>query len=287
MSGTEKDARYRNATIASACVLCVVAMTVALAWFVGRFVPGQPQVAEDAEGPESMPIECMVDAADASAYESVEVPAGDAFVMSSVALSSDVVAAEAQSANGYLLLGGEGTMAAAKAGEPWRYDFGSVELSVAGSRIVSNETLSEWYPHYADYVSGMTNYGEYQTEFVIVDVLMRNASDEDMGAVPFPWLWGNAVMRDSDESILGATMNEVFMRELYGEPADSATTRQHDLPEGWASLAAGETRSFTFVYAVFPSMFHESIAIDNALLSSLYLQFVDPDARIKYQFLLG
>lgn len=264
------------------CAAALIVVTFLFVWFVGGFIPRQPHVSEPESGPRSLGFHALGSLADSAI---VEVPFGEEGVLESLTFESEGVDSslmgELQTA-----LSVHGVLPAEKAGVSWRFDMADMRFRIVDVKVVDGVSFEQWYPHYADMLYGLSDYGLYETKYVVVKAKATNAGEESE-AIVFPFLWSAGFARAHSPGFLGTSTTPLLIEEMNGSPRMSSDTRQYELEEDWNICEPGYEREINLAFPVYRSMFASEDAFDNLEARDFALQFFDCDPAILYRFMLG
>lgn len=261
----------------------IAALTCVMGWFAGRYLPGIPETIGPSDGPDFLPATRL---ADGSSYESVDIEAGESAELSGIVVSREAIGTDAAILGRYYQFLGSDPWQVLKGDESWEAVIPDFAFRIADAKVVSRQTIEEWYPHLFEVPGAALEYDDHRMKFAVIEFDLSNRSDEDFNMF-VPWLWGDDLVHDGDGPMLGMGVNMYILEELYGEATESVNTKQYELEEGWGTVASGETRRFTLLYPLYRSMFETDEEFEHVDASQLFVQIPDCASKTIYRFHLG
>lgn len=275
--------RNRKAAVVAVAACAILVLTCIMGWFAGRFIPGSPEIKELSDGPSYMPAAVLSDAA---TYEPAYIDAGSPAELSGIAISEGSIEDNDLIQGRFIQFLGPDCWQVLKSDDSWEAVIPDFTLQVKDAKVVSGQTIEEWYPHLSDLPDALYGYGECKTRFAVVEFDMTNRSEEDFGLF-IPWLWGEGLLPEDGAGVLGMSVDKYVLEELYGTPQNSPDTKEYELEDGWSTVSPGETRTFMLIYPLYRTMFATEDDFENADASRLYLQIPDSGTKTIYRFRLG
>lgn len=166
----------------------------------------------------------------------------------------------------------------------WRYELGDIEILPTATHIVSPQAFAEWYPHY-ELSSSLRDprgdrYDPADFRIVVNEVRIANRTDE---AVDVPWLFlcSSKFVGARDGSLNHFALVSSGEREaIYGIPSDGFVV--NELPDDWARVEAGETRTILYPATVSRGDFSDPDALESLSPSDFHLAVFNCDPAVQY-----
>lgn len=254
--------RSRRAMLGAACL---VAVALAMGWFVGRYIPGEPRAPEP--------------------------PVGEGLYSETGYIASRIVDFEPGTA---LRLRGV-TQGVAYSGRPdevaehippnvaeewkrsglWEYDIPDFDISVRGVKTVPTMSFADWYPEYKSSYRAVYE----DSKILAVDATITNASSEVLDLQRYSLLgtaslWGEGLAGVDDSLGAGAHLDNAYYFANEGLRS-----------EGWL-VQPGESQQVVLPFKVNANNLKDPAAFDRLDPSAFCLQIVDYDSGTAYRLWL-
>lgn len=270
----------------------ILAITLVLGWFVGRYLPGVPQDPQPdmlAIAEASIPHGTLT----SIAVESVEdIAPGSIMRVEGITRGEKYTAKEINVVSAYDWRTKEVTVfAEAIEIEPdpesewYDIEYPPFEIAVNDAKVLTYESFVDWYPDFESYPTG----GSMRpgSKFVLVETTVTNLSETqslDLGDVQ---LWSDDLVQIYPDHMGNSySLSWDALKCINGLPVFQEAGEVVDM--SWLTvLEPGETRTMTFPYQVFREAFTDGAAFDELDLSRFSLDIYDYDPATVYRFHLG
>lgn len=265
-------------------VVLLLATTLVLGWFAGRYIPGEPQSPQ----PDS---------------EREKYPAGNATF---IAVGRAVDTPFGETANiEDLTQGWEYTPTKPSVLQNWdpsldespilevdyppdprsgmdHIAFPPFEISVEGVKTLSSAAFSEWYPDFGQDAT----LAKLESTVVLVDVTVTKQASSQVLDLSHVQLWSDRLTQTVPDCIgNGYAVSWSALESLNGIPRPMAGD-YYDVSQLLA-IESGATRTLTLPFQVFRNAFVDGAAFDELDISQFCLEFYDYDPPTVYRLWLG
>lgn len=248
----------RKARIAAGTA-CLIAAALAMGWFVGRYVPGEPLE------PSADPSEVLSAGSGRAAKNVVDFNPGDEARIPSLVQGLAYEASEELLAN----LSRRQKEDLDRLGF-WKIEHAGLSLAVSESRIISAQSFANWNTAYASPEKVLSD-----GSIILVAVSMTNASDASFeagaGSLPTFTLWSDLLVGVDDAMGAGIALD----LEAYAL-----------LNPGEAVLAPGETRQIVLPFRIVGNALANPSELEGLRVESFALQTSDYAAATTYRLWL-
>ena len=247
---------------------CLVAVALVMGWFVGRYLPGQPQ------SPESDLRSVLADDTGRAASSIVEFAAGSTMELPEL-LQGEAHEHDPSSfpASAIELFRQEGL---------WETTLPELEVSVVEARAIPLRSIADWNPSaYASQGLVIDDVKE-----VLVTLALTNKSDKayraDWRTIPAMTLWSENLVNGTDALGSGLRMDDGSIWMLNPRPRDAETQE----PEPILSIEPGEVQELTLGFVVPRNALVDQSAFDNLKVSGFCIQTADYATGTAYRLWL-
>ncbi len=289
--------RAKSKILVTLGIVFLVAATLVMGWFAGRFVPADPMPTAEDRMTYRYPNEVT---SGSFALENVDVAAGNSLVVDDITqglrFTYPIQEAKAGAEDG-----GESFERALQASPYWQVGYGSFSLETSEVKVLSGESFKEWYPNaFIPEDSPLPEYrgSKLPGKAFLVAVKAVNLSSTQSIKLPNLTLWSADFNTKSDsDSMSSRAYPSVFLTSvLYPESAKGENESFASGPGGlsyglednsWLILGPGEEREIVLPFYVYRNSFTSDEAFENVDLSKFCIEVNDYDPGVRYRFWLG
>lgn len=166
----------------------------------------------------------------------------------------------------------------------WCYRLEAVEITAGNGRVVSEESFREWYPAY----EAATAYEDAAFDPADVRVVLAEVQIENKGTQPVDphWLYlTSPLFRIIDEQDRFLPPDSAALSAIYGVPSPDRPFNA--LPEDWAVVAPGETKTLELPFIVWRTQFADQEAFDRLAGSDFAIATFNADPAVAYELALS
>lgn len=245
--------------------VCLIAIALAMGWFVGRYVPGTPHEPEPRIG------DGLYSETGYAASEIVDLTPGSTLELRGITQGQlyegrpdEVEQIPSELVDFYQESG------------TWEYESPDVDLSVSEVKTISTKSFAEWYPEYA----GTYRPAYDDSQLIAVTVSITNVSDSlvtQWYKLPLAHvtLWSENLDQIDDSLGAGAVLDDAFV--FANENYDRDYLLQ---------IEPGESQALILPFKVNKNALKDQSAFDDLDPSDFCLQLIDYDPGTAYRLWL-
>lgn len=250
---------------------CLVAVALAMGWFVGHFVPGEPKA------PESDLRYVLADDTGRTASSTVEFAAGTAMKLPELLQGEAYERGDALNATVP-----DAAIKYLKEQGAWEAVRPSLDVSVVESRVIAMRSLTDWNPSaYSSFALVIDD-----TKEVLVTIALTNTSDKPYQAwwstIPTMTLWSDNLVNGDDTLGAGIRLDTSAVFLVNPRTWDAATQQYAPLVD----IDPGETQELTLGFTVPRTALVDQTAFGDLKPSDFCLQTADYATGTSYRLWL-
>ncbi|MCC2784827.1 MULTISPECIES: hypothetical protein [Eggerthella] len=263
----------RTVRIAAGTV-CLIVVALAMGWFVGRYIPGDPREPEprigDGLAPRSgLAIEKVIDADPGTTLKLSNITQGIKYMHT----ESDREPLSAAAVENW------------KESGNWEYDCPDINVSVLETKTTGTASFADWYPNYK-----ASNWEVYNnSKIVAVTLSITNASEEDLvywQDIPEFTLWSPNIANLDGSLGSGAMLDQAAFWDT-NPPLRSFDESSTDPDRGrYIDLKPGESQTLVFPFKINKNNLIDQSAFDELDPSDFCIQTADYDSGTAYRLWL-
>ena len=284
-------ASFRRPLHVAVGIFAIGILTGVVLWSAAHYFPSEPHIATPPETPSQLTTATHENQMEAEFVE--QVPFGETAVLDSLT-RGDVYNLEASPTlrESFESLSAE-EQDERRGSEYWDYEMPAFAVTVESAHLVTEGAFREWYPAWDDASTTRPTYHEDDLRFIVVDVRIKNMSDETIGiggpiqpVLRSPLFHGKTSLISTGMDVDWDAIAAIYPL-YYSETYEKLVRRESDEyynPDAKLTLSAdvetarvmpNETRTLTYPFVVYRNSFSDPDAIDNLSISDFALAYID------------